>query len=351
MANAARADNSFLPDFCSERPVLVVLLITQLVAFLLLLAGRMSDAYLWERLLLLSLYLHWIGLSSAVVLCGARRRLMGLPSRVVTLACFVLLLLVTALISECAWQLAQWLEIRHYLPDQSHSAFLIRNLAICAIVSAMALRYFWLQAQWRGQIRAEAESRYQALQARIRPHFLFNSLNSIAALIGSRPQEAETAVEDLAQLFRAGLSVSQRRIPLEDELEVTRAYLRTESLRMGDRLNVDWQVEEGLESQLVPPLSLQPLVENAVTHGIESIADGGTVTISIKKPDNFLMIRVENPLPDEVQASQGTRLALNNIRERLLLTYGESASLSVTAEAGTFSAQLKLPLTALESAA
>jgi two-component system, LytTR family, sensor histidine kinase AlgZ len=343
MTERPHQDNSFLPNFCSGEAVLALLLIMQMLA-LLLLAGHAGDAQWWERLLLLSLYLHWIGLCSAAVLCGMRSRLADFGLRKRLVVSYLLLLLVAGVISEGAWQLAQWLDLRQFLPDHEHAIFLLRNLGVCAIVAALTLRYFWLQAQWRGQVRAESEARYQALQARIRPHFLFNSLNSIAALIASRPDAAETAVEDLAQLFRAGLGASNTRIPLHEEMEVTRAYLRTESLRLGERLRIRWVVEEGLEALQVPPLCLQPLVENAVTHGIEPLPEGGAVEIAIKRTGGQLRITVENPVPAQPQASEGLRSALDNIRQRLELVYEGRAELATQLENTRFTAQLRMPV-------
>lgn len=336
-------DVLLLPNFCGGESVLAVLLIAQLLAVLLL-AGHAGDPQWWERLLLLSLYLHWIGLCSATVLCVLRQRLGRLSARQALATSYLLLLAVTGLISESAWQLAQWLDIEYFLPDRQHHVFLLRNLGIAAIVAALALRYFWLQAQWRGQVRAESEARYQALQARIRPHFLFNSLNSIAALIASRPDAAETAVEDLAQLFRAGLGASNTRIPLLEEMDLTRAYLRTESLRLGERLHVRWAVDEGLDAVHVPPLCLQPLVENAVTHGIEPLPEGGAVEIAIQRTGSQLKITVENPVPAQPQASEGLRSALDNIRQRLELVYQGRAELATQLGDTRFTAQLLLPI-------
>lgn len=336
--------SDFLPDFCTTRAVLAVLLITQLVTFLLLLAGRVGDSLLWQRLLLLSLYLHWIGLCSAGVLCRARHQLALLPARTAVMASYTLLLLVTLAIAEVAWQVARWQQLGAFLPDHEHGVFLMRNLSVCAIVSALALRYFWVRSQWRGQLRAEGEARYQALQARIRPHFLFNSLNSIAALIGLNPRKAEVAVEDLAQLFRAGLSASERRIPLADEIEVSRAYLRTESLRLGERLRVHWTIDDGLDAVSIPPLCLQPLLENAVTHGIEALPAGGEIFVSVHKTASELQIEVRNPVPEPPRPSRGAQTALDNIRQRLQLMYGEAAGLKTEAGAGSFRVQLKLPL-------
>jgi len=344
MAASPRPDVSALPNFCGGEAVLAVLVIMQTVAVLLL-VGQLGDPRVWERLLLLSLYLHWIGLCSAAVLCLARRWMSDEAMKTALLVSYGLLLGITAVITESAWQLAQWLNLQYVLPDREHGVFLLRSLLICAVVSALTLRYFWLQAQWRGQVRAEGQSRYQALQARIRPHFLFNSLNSIAALIGSRPREAETAVEDLAQLFRAGLSASERRIPLREELDVTRAYLRTEMLRLGERLRVRWAIDDGVEERLVPPLSLQPLVENAVTHGIEPLPQGGEIAICIEKSDRHLWISVENPTPAQPQESLGARSALDNIRQRLALIYGADAELELEVTPERFVSRLKLPLT------
>jgi two-component system sensor histidine kinase AlgZ len=164
-----------------------------------------------------------------------------------------------------------------------------------------------------------------ALQARIRPHFLFNSMNTIAALTRSNPGRAEQAVQDLADLFRATLSDKRDTITLAEELEVARTYQRMEQLRLGARLQVEWKTASLPDSALVPGLMIQPLLENAIYHGIEPRAEGGTVTITGEVSGGLVTIVVRNPLDPSPGMREGNRLALANIRERLGLMYGERA--------------------------
>ena len=193
------------------------------------------------------------------------------------------------------------------------------------IVTALLLRYFFVTHQWQKHVRAEAHSRIQALQARIRPHFLFNSLNTIAALTRSDPKRAEEAVEDLADLFRATLRDSHSPLRLKEELELTRIYQRIEALRLGDRLAVTWDVGALPMRAFVPGLTVQPLLENAIYHGIEPLEHGGTVTVSGRVVGGEVEIVVSNPLrrtPRAGEQRSGNRLALDNIRQRLELAYG-----------------------------
>jgi len=341
----ARAEGgSFLPHFCSGRVVLVVMVITEITAILLALAGAIGDNALWSRLFLLSLYLQWIGLASAAVLCLARRVLSRGSKLVAVLTCYLLLLVVTAIISEMAYWLVHAAGLGALALRSSREVFLLRSMAVCAIVSALALRYFYIQNQWRSHVQAQAESRFQALQARIRPHFLFNSLNSIAALIPTQPEAAEETVIDLAELFRITLKDPERLVPLRDELEVSRRYLNIESLRLGERLHLDWQIDSSLETLRVPLLCLQPLLENAVYHGIQQIPEGGEITIRISRQGKRVVLEVINPVPEEQRPSRGERLALNNIRERLRLIYADAAHLEATRRDNTHHVILTLPL-------
>ncbi len=184
-----------------------------------------------------------------------------------------------------------------------------------------------------------------ALQARIRPHFLFNSLNSIAGLIPEDPDAAERAVEDLAGLFRASLRDPSAEIELGAELDLCRQYLAIESHRLGDRLTVDWQLEDLPLRETVPPLLLQPLVENAVYHGIQLRPEGGAVTIRLRCEGDDVIATVTNPLaPTGAVAVQGNQMALQNIRERLRAWAGDRARLDTERRADCFVATLRLPL-------
>jgi two-component system sensor histidine kinase AlgZ len=184
------------------------------------------------------------------------------------------------------------------------------------------------------------------LQARIRPHFLFNSLNTIAALTASNPALAEEAVQDLAELFRVTMRDMRERVTLEQELDFTRSYLRIEAQRLGDRLQVDWTLKNLPLGAPVPALILQPLVENAVYHGIETRAGGGRVHILATFNRGVLRLEVRNPLPQQPARPPhgGNRMALDNIRERLQLAYGAEAKLEMDHREGLYRVRILLPI-------
>ena len=261
---------------------------------------------------------------------------------------FALLMTNTALFSAIAiWlgrnQRGLGLDAALFPVDQWH--FLLRNEAMCAIVTALLLRYLFVAHQWRHHVRAEARSRIDALQARIRPHFLFNSMNTIAALTRSDPARAEEAVEDLADLFRATLRDSDRPLTVEQELELARIYQRIEQLRMGRRLEVVWDLDNVPATAKIPSLTLQPLLENAIYHGIEPLDAGGTVTVTGRVEAGRLVFCVTNPMrPDRTRRRAGNGLALDNIRQRLRLAYGEAGVLEVVPSEDRFEVTVRFPL-------
>src|SRR5207249_1467337 len=262
----------YLPDFCTSRATLAIVLIVELTAFVLTLARQSLAVDFWTDLVRTSMFLLWIGLAGAALLCALR-------------------------------------------------APLARSTA--GVGSA---------------------ARVHALLARIRPHFLCNSMNTIAALTRSNPARAESAVQDLADLFRATLSDKRDTITLAEELEVARTYQRMEQLRLGGRLQVEWKTDPLPANALVPHLMIQPLLENAIYHGIEPRAEGGTVTITGEVGGGLVTIVVRNPLDPSPGEREGNRLALANIRERLSLVYGERALM----KSGRFDAEyivtLRFPL-------
>jgi two-component system sensor histidine kinase AlgZ len=337
-------DSYYLPDFCTARAVATVMVIVQLVAFALTLAGLQPDLEPGWRLLQLSLFLQWLGLMSAALLCVSRPLLSRLAVTPLSVASFALLLVSTGLLSLLAWYALRWAGQHALLGGEGPWLFTLRNLGVCAILTPVVLRYFWVQHQWRREVEREAGARFQALTARIRPHFLFNAMNTIAALIRTRPAEAERTVEDLADLFRASLADARTLVTLDEELELTRLYLRMEELRLQPRLGVEWQVGAVPAELRLPRLVLQPLVENAVRHGIEPLARGGTVRISVSTAaDGCVELAVDNPRgPGD--AREGNRMALDNIRERLLLAFDGHASLSVEERPDHWRALLRVPV-------
>ncbi|WP_235015357.1 sensor histidine kinase [Oceanicoccus sp. KOV_DT_Chl] len=174
---------------------------------------------------------------------------------------------------------------------------LLTHILICAVLAGIALRYFYLTQQLRLNQRAELQARIQALQSRIRPHFLFNSMNIIASLIAVDQEAAETAVEDLAGLFRASLAEAETQVTLAEELELCRRYTRIEQLRLGQRLQLDWQVDQVPQQLKIPSLSVQPLLENAIYHGIQQLPAGGTVAIAARYAQGVFTLSITNPSP------------------------------------------------------
>lgn len=340
-------DELFLPDLCAIRMVFVVIIIAQLAAFVIALAPL--NVTLDDRLYdlgMVSLFVQWCALGSCSVLCVARRFLKRVNNIQAGFISFFLILLVVAIISELALQLVFSSQFDNTSVWVRH--FRLRNLAIAALVAAPVLRYFYVQFQWRRNLRAESNSRLQALQARIRPHFLFNSMNTIASLIPQQPDEAEEAVHNLADLFRASLNHKNKFITLEDEFFLCRQYLEIECLRLGDRLKISWNVDSLPTDALMPPLLIQPLLENAIYHGIEPILDGGTILISGSFDKNMLLIEISNPISKTIpqqqpQRSSGHHVALDNIRERLDALYADLGTLTIEHNHDTYIVKLALP--------
>ena len=334
----------FLPDLCTPVMVFGIVLVAELVAIIMSLARYHSINGFWTDLGKSSLFLLWIGLGTALILCQARPFLSRLPVPRATVICLGLILATTALVSEATFW-AGHLSGAGSLFAISHAEFILRNLLASLIVGAMMLRYLYVSSQWKRNVEMEARSRIEALQARIRPHFLFNSMNTIAALTRSSPETAESAVEDLADLFRASLRENRTQIPLREELEVARLYQRIEQLRLGKRLNVEWDIDELPMNLLLPSLIIQPLLENAIYHGIEPRADGGTVSVRGKMQNHRVHLRVSNPLPPELPPARrrGNRMALTNIRERLELAFHGRASLEVEKSAEEYCVTLIFP--------
>jgi two-component system sensor histidine kinase AlgZ len=341
----SRLDAFFIPDFCAPRMVFAVVLIAELVAVTLALAR--ADAPFLTELARISMFLQWLGLTNAALLCYSRRWLARLTVAQSSAAVFALILVNTALISELALWLGPAFGASGITTQPSvHWSFLLRNAGIAVIVTALLLRYFFVTHQWQKHVRAEAQSRIQALQARIRPHFLFNSMNTIAALTRSDPKRAEEAVEDLADVFRATLRDSAAPLRLKEELELTRIYQRIEALRLGDRLAVTWDVGALPMRAFVPGLTVQPLLENAIYHGIEPLEHGGTVTVSGSVVNGVVEIVVTNPVAPSTAAGEprsGNRLALDNIRQRLDLAYGGRGSLTVEQEPDRYRVTVRFP--------
>lgn len=213
---------------------------------------------------------------------------------------------------------------------------------ICAILVAGGIyRYFRLRG--RAYAPSFSEARLQALQARIRPHFLFNSLNTVLGLIRSNPKLAESTLENLADLFRVFMRDAREMVPLDDEVLTCREYLAIEKLRLAPRLDVSWQLDGMPGDALVPSLLLQPLLENAVHHGIEPRTDTGVLNICITLVGERVRVEIDNPISTTVPSRPGNQMALSNVRERLMLLYDMTAELRTGPQGERYHVLLEFP--------
>ncbi|WP_067586293.1 sensor histidine kinase [Endozoicomonas ascidiicola] len=316
-------DDFFLPDLGSVRSVFLLVLISELFVLVQVLALPGTMDFSWTRLAMMSLFVQWIVLSSSAFLYLARPYLKKLPTwQSVTIAMagvqvitLILTLLAQKFILPLSGPMPDWLQI-------------LRNMLAALLISGMLFRYFYIQYEVQMQQQVIHNARLDSLQANIRPHFLFNSMNIIASLIQINPDKAEQAVEDLSDLFRASLQNRSAVVPIRKEIQISESYLRIEQHRLGDRLRVNWQQGDLPANITIPPFTLQPLAENAVYHGIQRLEQGGSITIQISADHQMVQISVENPMPYTETISTGNQIALSNIRSRLEMLYGNKASMT-----------------------
>jgi two-component system sensor histidine kinase AlgZ len=216
-----------------------------------------------------------------------------------------------------------------------------RRVFFATAGACVTLVYFHLRG--RALSPALSEARLQALQARIRPHFLFNSLNAVLSLVRTDPRRAETALEDMADLFRVFMADNRDLVPLEREVELCRQYLDIEQLRLGERLQIEWHADNMPRDALVPPLLLQPLLENAVYHGIEPSTEPGTVIINIFQSRGEVHMVLRNPYRAAAPHQSGNRMAVGNIRERLALHFDEEGRLETQVRDDTYQVHIRIP--------
>ena len=344
-SEADKLDTGLLPDFCDVRVIFMLVLTVELLAIVLAMAIPSTTEVFWDYLAFISMMMQWIALLNAAVLCISRRFLNRLSGPLTMFSSFVIMMTVTLVFALVLIKLNLWMQLdAQTSPLGEH--FLLRILIMGAAIYAVVLRYFYIQQQWKLNLKAQSKAEIQALKARIRPHFLFNSMNTIASLISFMPEKAEKAIEDLADLFRASLK-EQNTHTLEDELGITRSYLDIEKLRLGERLEIDWNIDNSLFDAEIPALSLQPLAENAIYHGIEPIPDGGKIRISAQRDGDHLKLEVSNP-SSAISGSthtSGNKMAQDNIKQRLRLAYGNDARFYINATKQDYTVTLELPVT------
>ncbi|WP_299876223.1 sensor histidine kinase [uncultured Cocleimonas sp.] len=346
--NITTTENSigFLPELCTPQAVLRVMVGAEVLALVLALTSS-SATYQASilRLGLTSLFVQWVALSSTLSICLLSNKIKKLPVIKFAAAVSGIVVIFTIGASILAIMMDSYQKVNvMYFWD---TPFIFRNVFVALVITLMTLHYFYVHSQRAELLSADSGAKYDALQSRMRPHFLFNSLNSIAQLIQVDQNKAEDALLDLADIFRSTLD-TRNRISLGEELDVTLRYLRMEGLRLGKRrLNIVWDMDrQTLPFNMeIPPLLLQPLVENAIYHGIQPCKDGGTLGISLYDAGPRLDVVVTNPVPPVGTNShqKGNHIAQENLKNRLRLAYGDRANLKITKSEHQYRVSFSIP--------
>ncbi|MBL8510537.1 MAG: histidine kinase [Betaproteobacteria bacterium] len=320
-----------LPNFCN----LGIMLRLMLLINALCVAGAAVRAdslqSLWPQFLSISMIAQPVVIASLLLSCALR----PVFSRLAYWQGVLLIVAMEMLLALLFWYLWGLMVAL----DRSFSAWQFGFFFV--FITGAVLLYFDLRS--RALSPALTEARLQALQARIRPHFLFNTINAALSLIRRDPRRAERVLEDMADLFRVLMADNRQLTPLADEVALCQRYLEIEQLRLGDRLIVRWHIDHFPGTVLVPPLILQPLIENAVYHGIEPKGDAGELAVEIQDRGKQILIRLTNPYHNQAGSVAGNRMAIANIRERLQLHFDAEASLKAETSQTHYIVTITLP--------
>ena len=325
------ANTSALPNFRNLGILLRILVIVNVLAMGAAIARAPNLQSAWREFVEMSALVQPVTIDAVLALVALSGWLQRLPyfagAAIVAVVAIAAMLLVLFVID-------------HAYP-QELLASSVRHAALALLTTVILLVYFDLRG--RALSPAIADARLQALQARIRPHFLYNSINAVLSLIRQDPKRAETALEDLADLFRVVMGEGRELSPISREIELCRQYLEIEQLRLGDRLRVAWRIDKMPPDALIPPLLLQPLLENAVYHGIEPRVQPGEISIDVYASRGQLHAVLRNPYAREGTHHAGNKMALANIRERLQLHFDAEATLDTRVGEDTYQVHIVLP--------
>lgn len=330
----------FVPDFCQTEAVLTVIVLAQIMVFVFALMSLYFTKLDWGNVGAATIFTQWVALSSAALLCSLKNALNRIAKRRAAVFVVLIVMFVTLVFSLIAHNVERYVM---GLPWQYWHDKIWVDMGIAALVSTLLVQYLYVRDQVQQRSRAESEARLQTLQARIQPHFLFNSMNIIASLIPEQPDYAEQAVEDLAELLRNSLRAKNTIGTLQDEIELCQRYGRLEQWRMGHRLTWQWQVGVDTQAFQLPMLTVQPLLENAVYHGVQNLEHGGTVAIRIYEDEAFLFVVVCNPMPSAATKQKGLQIAMQNTRARLQEFFGTQAIMSSVSDGDHYEVKIKMP--------
>src|SRR5690554_2565438 len=311
-----------LPNLCADSTLVLLLMAVQLVviAFIIFEYGFRID---WVYFGQASLYVQWQVIVSVILLCQLRPHLANMPKYLAAAVAYGVVFIVALVI---AGLVAKMMAFDYY--------FVAKNTLLSLIIGGLGLRYLYVQQQVVERERAMLQASLAALQAKIRPHFLFNTMNSIASLISVAPEKAEAMVVDLSELLRASLRDNMAETTLQEEWQLCESYLAIEQQRLGERLR--WHCDFSALNLQTPiaTFSLQPLIENAIYHGIQKCTDEGFIAIKGWQEAGHIQIEITNSqcLQSKKSSHRGNRMAVENIRLRMVKLYGESARLELRDE-------------------
>ena len=324
--------DSAVPDWCNLGLTLRIVVAINLLFFCIAALDAASLTQWLTQWLRLAMLIEPVLIASLLFGCLMRHVTWRWPPRLQ----FAMVLVLPALLTLAAERILS-------ANGELRPLTLWRDAAFAILLTAAVL--YWAKLRERAYSPALAEAQLQALQSRIRPHFLFNSLNAALGLIRSDPRRAETVLEDIADLFRVLMRDSRERVPLSNEIDLCKQYLAIEQLRLGDRLATDWRVDDGALAALVPTLLLQPLIENAVHHGIEPSQTGGVIEIDIARVGRTVEISIANPWQGDAAAlsTRGNRIGLDNVRQRLSLVHDLEATIDSAVRDGRYIVRIRMP--------
>lgn len=341
--------HDYLPDFGSFSIAIRLIILAVSVAVVITIGRNPGfNEQTWNDLNLLLTFALMLSFGAVIVLKLASPMISRMNPKIGYSVVFLLLLFVATLGAEATvFMLHDFAIIDQRWPEW-HQGFLVRSLLITGIMGVPVLHYLTMFHRAQTGQRSHQEAKMQALQSRIRPHFLFNSMNSVASLTRTDPDKAEAVLHDLADLFRVLLADARKLVPISAEREISRQYLEIEKIRLGDRLKIKWNVGNIPRNAQIPALTLQPLLENAIYHGLETRFNGGLLKIDMWAEGEILNIMISNPLPDPASGrshTKGNKIALENIRQRLHTQFGNAASMQSFEEGGEYHVRLKMPIT------
>ncbi|TMO02840.1 histidine kinase [Pseudoalteromonas sp. S558] len=337
MSKSLQSDALLFSALFNERGVLASLIVSQVIAIVLAFSPN-TDGDIWQRLGVICLFIHLIVLvsTSSLYLC---RLFLQKHTHFFQLAYFFITFIVSTIAFSILFSYFAFdIENREQLVF-----FTLRNCIIVFLLTALFVQFLLLYFENEQQTKALSRAELDALQARIRPHFLYNSLNTAAELTHHDAQAAEQAILALAALSQAAMR-SGKNVSLEDEIALSKQYIALEMWRFGTRLQVDWHIPNELPALLIPCLTLQPLIENAVYYGVETSESGAVINVELHVTTGYLTIIVSNPITvNETKKRANNGMALDNIRQRLNIYYKNKAQLTIANNHGVFRVKVVIP--------